>query len=220
MQGIQKSGLKIAAFDMEGCLTCDPTVWEIMHRKNNSWRSCGEPYWERYRAGELGYDEFARLDVAAWRGAPAAQLRSAAAEVRLMPGCRELLRKLNQEDIYTVVISNGLMCVARRLAAECGIKEVFANRAIAEDGKLTGELQLDVPYDSKGEVLAKIMKKSGAAPKHVIAVGDSAADIPMFSLARVSIAICPENSEVGGGATHVVEEKNLAMCMDIMMNMI
>ena len=49
--------IKLVAFDMEGCLTDDPTVWEIMHRKLNTWESHGDPYWRRYRAGEFGYDE-------------------------------------------------------------------------------------------------------------------------------------------------------------------
>ena len=60
--------LRLVAFDMEGCLTDDPTVWEIMHRRLGTWDSHGRPYWDSYRRNELGYDEFARMDEAGWRG--------------------------------------------------------------------------------------------------------------------------------------------------------
>ncbi len=209
---------QLAAFDMEGCLTRDPTVWEIMHRKNNTWQSHGEPYWLRFRAGELGYDEFARLDVSAWQGAPVEMLRSAAAGVRFMPGCRQLLAELKKRGVHLALISNGLMCVARRFACECGVQDIFANKAVVAGGKLTGEIQLDVPYNSKGEILQQIMARIGVSPNRVVAVGDGVADVAMFRAAATAIAICPEKAQVRHAATHVVEEQNLERCADIILD--
>ncbi len=203
---------------MEGCLTRDPTVWEIMHVKNGTWHSHGEPYWKSYLAGELHYDEFARLDVNAWRGADEDLLKTAANEVRLMPGCREMLDALHEMNMYTVVISNGLMCVARRLVEECGIKTAHANRAVVKDGKLTGELKLDVPFGEKGSILAKIMEETNAEPRRVAAVGDDTGDLPMFATAATSIAVNPKNRSVREAATHVIESGNLIECKDIILS--
>ncbi len=55
MSKVSESGivhkLRLVAFDMEGTLTCDPTVWELMHRRLGTWESHGLPYWERDAAG-------------------------------------------------------------------------------------------------------------------------------------------------------------------------
>ncbi len=211
------SGIQLAVFDMEGCLTADPTVWEIMHGKNGTWDSHGEPYWKGFLAGELGYDEFARMDVAAWRGAPAGMLRDAAAEVRLMPGCRELLHELESNGVAVAIISNGLMCVAERFARISPGIALFANRALVKNGRLTGELRLDVRYDAKGEVLRHLMREHCADPRRVLAVGDGPADIPMFGLAGLSVAVCPTDDRVRRAATHVLEEPDLAGCAGIVL---
>ena len=88
---MRANGIELVVFDMEGTLTASPTVWELMHLKVGTWESHGLPYWERYKAGALGYDEFARLDTATWKGAPVDLLDRAVEEVPLMDGCGELL---------------------------------------------------------------------------------------------------------------------------------
>ncbi len=207
--------IKLAAFDMEGCLTRDPTLWEIMHRKNNTWDSYGVRYWEEYLTGRLGYDEFAAMDVATWRGAPLAMLEEAAREVPLMPGCRELAGLLQENNIYSVVISNGLMCAARRFKREFGFARVYANTALSSGGFLTGELRIDVPHDAKGKILAALMAELGIGPGQTAAVGDSIADIAMFQTAGTSIAVCPGHSRVREAATHTIEEENLLEISEI-----
>ncbi len=201
--------IRLVAFDMEGCLTRDPTLWEIMHRKNNTWHSHGERYWKEYLAGRLGYDEFAAMDVATWRGAPVAMLEEAAAEVPLMPGCRELAGILRNNDVCSVLISNGLMCAARRFESEFGFTQVFANTALSAGGRLTGELRIDVPHDAKGVILAGVMADLGIGRGQAAAVGDSAADIAMFDAAGVSVAVCPCDAAVREAATYVLDGKNL-----------
>jgi len=172
--------LRLVAFDMEGCLTADPTVWELMHRRWGTWASHGAPYWRRFRAGEVDYDTFARLDVAAWRGAPAALLEAAARDVRLMPGAAALLARLRRRGVAAAVLSNGLLCVAERFRREFGVAHVFANRAVARDGVLTGELDLLVPYAAKGRVLADLAKRLGLERRHIAAVGDGPQDVALW----------------------------------------
>ena len=53
--------IKLVAFDMDGCLAADPTVWELVHRRLGTWDSHGRPYWQRFLAGGLDYDEFEDL---------------------------------------------------------------------------------------------------------------------------------------------------------------
>jgi len=201
--------VELVAFDMEGCLTTDPTVWELMHRRLGTWESHGLPYLERFRAGELDYDEFARLDVAAWRGAPAGLLEECAARVPLREGCAELLRALRRAGVALAVITNGLRCAAERFRA-LGVEHVFANRALADGAVLSGRLELEVPYGGKGRVLRRLAARLGVARERVAAVGDGPADVAMFAEAGVSVAVCPRDPEVVRAARHVLAGDSLA----------
>lgn len=214
---MKENKIKLVAFDMEGCLTKDPTVWEIMHRKLNSWDTLGLPYWERYSAGELEYDEFARMDVAAWRGAPAVLYGEAAREVKLMPGCDKLLPALSEANIMIVIISNGLMRVASRFTIDFGVYRAFANRVAIDKGVLTGELEMLVPYKSKGNILRSLADCYELEKDEIAAVGDSASDIAMFRESSLGIAFRPSHESVAEAATHVIDDDNLNQLTDIIL---
>jgi phosphoserine phosphatase len=204
------TAVDLIVFDMEGTLTTDPTVWEIMHRKLGTWDSHGLPYWERFKAGAFPYDDFARLDVAAWAGAPQATLDAAVGEVPLTKGCRDLFAAVRARGIRTAIVTNGLERLATRLATEFAIDRVAANREIvSEDGALTGEVDILVPYEGKGEALRRIASELDVPPARVMAVGDGVADAAMFALAGVAVAVGPENAYVAGAAHHVFHEPDL-----------
>ena len=202
--------LKLVAFDMEGTLTDDPTVWEIMHRKLGTWESHGQPYWERYRTGEVGYDDFARMDVAVWRDAEDALLLASVEEVPLVPGCAELLGALHGRGVTTAIISNGLVCMGERLARDFGVARVYANRRRVVDGRLTGEVDILVPYEAKGETLRRVMTELGVTPEQTAAVGDSRSDAAMFREVGLGVAFRPSDPHVLDGAHHVVKAGDLS----------
>lgn len=201
--------IRLAVFDMEGTLTASPTVWELMHLKVGTWESHGKPYWDLYRAGGLAYDEFARMDVAAWKGAAVDLLDRSVREVPLMPGCADLMAELNARGIPSMIISNGLERLALRLMCEFGLRRVMANRETVLDGLLTGEVELRVPFDRKAETMLAAAGEMGVAPENILAVGDGTADVAMFRAAGRSVAFVPENDRVAGEADHVVDQPDL-----------
>lgn len=203
------SEIQLVVFDMEGTLTDDPTLWEIMHLKNGTWESHGLGYWERYKAGGLGYDEFARMDVAAWEGASRDLLVEAAGEVPLMGGCMELMSFLEARGIRKAVVTNGLECLGLRLVRELGIETVEANRALSENGVLTGAVSLRVPFEQKADALARVAERMAVPLARVMAVGDGPADVEMFRRAGVGVAFRPHDEAVAAGADHVVSEPDL-----------
>jgi phosphoserine phosphatase len=209
--------IRLVAFDMEGVLTADPTVWEIMHRKLGTWDSHGQPYWDRYRAGEFGYDDFARMDVAVWRGAPVDLLASAVQEVALTKGCSRVLGGLRDAGMHLAIISNGLTCLANRFRKDSYVTHIFANEAISRDGHLTGEVDIRVPYASKGAVLCSLIAELGLRREQVAAVGDSSSDIAMFREARIGIAFRPFHPEVAQAATHHLPDDDLRPILDIVL---
>jgi phosphoserine phosphatase len=209
--------IRLVAFDMEGVLTADPTVWELMHRRCGTWESHGLPYWERYLAGGLPYDEFARMDAAVWAGSPVAELEAAAQDVPLMPGCAKLLEALHDSGAYVVIISNGLARAAERFRRDFGAQRIFANRAQEVDGVLTGELDLQMPYEGKGDVLRALAAELGFTPDETAAVGDSRSDVAMFRHARISVAFGACSEEVAAAATHVVRNGSLLPLTQILL---
>lgn len=210
------NGIDLVVFDMEGTLTASPTVWELMHVKVGTWRSHGLPYWEQYKAGTLSYDEFARMDTATWRGAPVELLDRAVEEVPLMAGCRELLAHLAERGIRTAIVSNGLERLGLRLAREFGVARVLANRELLDDGRLTGELELVVPFAEKGEMLSRIAGEMDIPARRVVAVGDGPADIGMFERAGSSIAFLPSSREVAARAKHVIAQPDLRLLIPLL----
>ncbi len=201
-----KTQIELVAFDIEGTLTTDPTVWEIMHRKLGTWESHGLVYWERYRRRELEYDDFARLDVGVWKDTPLSELEDAARQVPLMPGVDEVLPALTEAGLTIALISNGLTVLGRRIADEYGVEHVFANRALHSDGNLTGELDLTVPYAEKGVILEGLISRLGLSRENVAAVGDDRADIAMFRRAGISVAFRPGDPETAGEAQTVIDD--------------
>ena len=201
--------IEFVALDMEGVLTAEPTVWEIMHRKLGTWESHGLPYWNRYRAGEIAYDAFARMDAAVWKGAPESLLLEAAAEVPLTPGCAELLDGLRERGVRTAIVSSGLLCVAKRLAGRFGVVRALANRRRAHNGRLTGELDIRVPYEDKGRILKALMAEMDVAPERAAAVGDSRSDAAMFRVVGLGVAFRPSDPHAAEAADHVVRQGDL-----------
>ena len=206
--------LRLVAFDIEGTLTVDPTIWEIMHRKLGSWESHGDPYWQRFRRGEFDYDTFARMDVACWKGSPHSLLVESAREVRCVPGCREVMEALHSRNIVVCAISCGLDTLSQRLSVELGIERHFANSALHGDGRLSGDLQINVPYGEKGHILGDLLQRLGIAPENAASVGDHAMDISMFRTTGFSVAFNTSDPAVGRAATRSVHSESLAAVLD------
>lgn len=207
--------IQLVVFDMEGTLTDDPTVWELMHLKLGTWESHGKSYWEQYKQGRFDYDEFARRDVATWRDAPVALLEEAVHEVPLMRGCAELLEFLDGRGIRTAIVSNGLERLALRLARQFPISHVRANREVVRNDRLTGEVSILVPFHDKGKAMLQVAAELRVAPESVMAVGDGAADIGMFRSAGESVAFRPAEKRVADAATHIVNKPDLKLLMPL-----
>ena len=76
-----------------------------------------------------------------------------------------------------------------RIAHEFSIPFSIANRLVARDDVLTGEAEICVGHDGKGEALDSFARSLGIPPREIIAVGDGESDIPMFEAAGFSIGM-------------------------------
>ena len=87
------------------------------------------------------------------------------------------------------LVSGGFTAFADAVAARLGFDEARANRLLAQDGRLTGEVAEPIlGRDAKVAALREIADRLGIGPADVLAVGDGANDLDMLNAAGLGIA--------------------------------
>lgn len=211
--------LKLVAFDMDGTLVDAKSSWGAVHEHFGDHNDEGL---RLFNAGSIGDEEFLRRDIEVWwRHAPKISvddLETILDRVPLMPGARKLLDALRNARVVTVIISGGIDVLARRVGRELGIDVVLANGfRVDPTGRLTGEGIIRVPIRDKESVLAKLQADLGIPPAETASVGNSEIDVGMFRRSAIGVAFLPEDETVRKGATHVVEEKDLARLVPLLL---
>lgn len=89
--------------------------------------------------------------------------------------------------------------LARKLLSEKNINVELSDSQYA--------YHINSPGIDKGTGFAKIMEKLSISPDDVIAIGDSATDIPLFKVAKTSVALGNASDQVKSEASMVVSAK-------------
>jgi len=115
-------------------------------------------------------------------------------KVPLIPGVREVFKKLSREGYKTALISSGLpQLFVEHLANELGADYAFGLNLDVNEGCLTGQIGGDVIRpNGKALVLDKIMKKEGLTPKECALVADDRNNLPMFKFCALKIGYNPD----------------------------
>ncbi|MCW5634982.1 MAG: phosphoserine phosphatase SerB [Rubrivivax sp.] len=149
--------------------------------------------------GEIAhYRHSLRRRLSLLRGVP----ESALAEVyekrlRLNPGVEAFVHSCREAGLKTLLVSGGFTYFSERVRARLQLDFARANMLEVVDGHLTG-LLLERPWGEivdgaeKKRVLLEVCELMGVAPAQAIAVGDGANDLPMMSVAGLSIAYHPK----------------------------
>lgn len=181
---------------MDGTLTKPTSSWEHIHRKLGTWENGGLTYLKQFLAGEITYDEFARLDTSEWKGLPLSKINKIASQVEYMPGIEKLMRFLSENKIKTAIISGGLSVIANKIATDFGIKRIFINHLGVRSGILTGNVAINVTFNGKLPIYKKLMKELKLKPYQVMTVGDTNGDVPLFKNSGLTVAINPLHEDV------------------------
>ncbi len=124
-------------------------------------------------------------------------------------GIKEFLEFLRRRGMKLGIISSGLTLLSERIKKEFDFDYAVANTLGVADGILTGEIDIRVRYDRKGEWVREAQSRFGAAPGEILAIGDSTGDIEMFCMAGLSIAFNPLSSRLKSAATFSVHSSDL-----------
>ena len=183
---------RLVAFDMDSTLInieCVDEIAAVAGRRDEV-----AAITEAAMRGEItDFKESLRRRVALLKGVP----ESALAEVytqrlRLNPGVERFVAALQAAGLKTLLVSGGFTYFSERIRHRLKLDFARANMLAIEDGRLTGAL-VDRPWgdicdgNEKRRVVVEVCDLMGIDPSQAIAVGDGANDLPMMSVAGLSI---------------------------------
>jgi len=110
--------------------------------------------------------------------------------ITYMPGGAVLLATMKANGAYAALVSGGFTAFTARVGETLGFDENRANRLIACNGHLTGEVGEPIlGREAKVTALHEITNRLGITADDVMAVGDGANDLGMLGLAGTGVAL-------------------------------
>lgn len=187
------SDFKLIAFDMDSTLINIECVDEIADAVGRKAQVAAIT--EATMRGEVAdFKESLRQRVALLEGVTLAQMEQIYHKrLQLNPGAAELVAACKSAGLKVLLVSGGFTHFTDRICARLGIDDNRANVLEVANGVLTGRL-VHQPWGDicdgaeKRTMLLQMCDRLGINLKETIAMGDGANDLPMMSVAGVSVA--------------------------------
>jgi phosphoserine phosphatase len=187
------SQFKLAAFDMDSTLINIECVDEIADAAGRKAEVAAIT--EAAMRGEItDFKDSLRRRVALLAGVPVQALESVYAErLRLNPGVATFLAACRAAGLKTLLVSGGFTFFSDRVRERLAMDWAWSNVLEVANGQLTGRL-VDQPWGDildgaeKRRRLLQTCEEMDIAPSQAMAVGDGANDLPMMSVAGLSVA--------------------------------
>lgn len=139
--------------------------------------------------GEVDFATSLRSRVQELRGVPLSAFARVLARVEPTPGAAELIAAIHARGGVAAVVSGGFHEVLDTVAPSLGVDRWRANRLVATEGVLTGEVDgTIVDAAGKASALREWAEASGVPLSRTIAVGDGANDLLMMAEAGLGLA--------------------------------
>jgi phosphoserine phosphatase len=187
------SQFKLIAFDMDSTLINIECVDEIADAAGRKAEVAAIT--EAAMRGEItDYKDSLRRRVTLLKGVPVSAMQQVLdARLQLNPGAAELVRACQAAGMKTLLVSGGFTFFTDHVRDRLKIDFTRSNVLEVADGALTGRM-VDQPWgdicdgDEKRRMLLATCAQLGIEPSQAIAMGDGANDLPMMSVAGLSVA--------------------------------
>ena len=190
---LRLADFRLAAFDMDSTLINIECVDEIAAAVGLKAEVAAIT--EATMRGEIAdFKESLRRRVALLKGVPQQALEHIWTHtLRLNPGVEAFFAALREAGVKTLLVSGGFTFFSDRVVQKLGMDYSRANVLEMAGGALTGGLVAQPWGDicdglEKQRMLLQTCAGMGIAPSQAIAVGDGSNDLPMMSVAGLSIA--------------------------------
>ena len=186
------SHYRLVAFDMDSTLInieCVDEIAAVAGRRDEV-----AAITDAAMRGEItDFKDSLRRRVALLRGVPESALASVYANrLRLNPGVEAFVAACQAAGLKTLLVSGGFTYFSERIRHRLGLDFARANVLEIAHGQLTGAL-VERPWgdicdgNEKRRVVMEVCELMGIDTDRAIAVGDGANDLPMMSVAGLSI---------------------------------
>jgi phosphoserine phosphatase len=194
---LRLADFKLVAFDMDSTLINIECVDEIAAAAGR--KAEVSAITEAAMRGEISdYKDSLRRRLSLLRGVPLAALEAVYAQhLQLNPGVEAFVQACQAAGLRTLLVSGGFTFFSERIRSQLRLDFARANMLEIEGDRLTGRL-VDRPWGDivdgaeKKRVVLEVCELMGIGPEQAIAVGDGANDLPMMSVAGLSIAYHPK----------------------------
>jgi phosphoserine phosphatase len=184
---------KLAAFDMDSTLINIECIDEIADAAGKKAEVAAIT--EAAMRGEItDFKDSLRRRLALLKGVPEAALEEVYAKrLQLNPGVEKTAAVLKAAGLKLLLVSGGFTFFSDRVAKRLSFDFARANVLEIENGLLTGRVVQQtwgdiVDGNEKKKMLLETAAQLGLQPNQTIAVGDGANDLPMMSVAGLSVA--------------------------------
>jgi phosphoserine phosphatase len=199
--------IKLVVFDIDGTIL-QSFSWQYIHQRLGTW-NVAEGYADLFFRKKITYGEWAKLDVALWKGQSLARIREIIKEMPYTEGAKETLATLEAKAIKIYLLSAGLSQVAERIQEETETNGYVANALVVRNGLLTGEVDVNVSFYDKDKLLPHILQEFNVSLDECAAVGDDLTLIPLFKKVALAIAFNPVDEVVSRNAHVTIKKKDL-----------
>ena len=190
---LKLSDFKLAAFDMDSTLINIECIDEVADAAGKKLEVAAIT--EAAMRGEItDFKDSLRRRLALLSGVPESALEEVYAKrLQINPGVEKTAAAFKAAGIKLLLVSGGFTFFSDRVAKRLGFDFARANVLEIENGLLTGRVVTQawgdiVDGQEKKKMLLQTAAQLGLQPNQTIAVGDGANDLPMMSVAGLSVA--------------------------------
>jgi HAD superfamily PSPase-like hydrolase len=212
----------LVCFDVDGTLITHPSgkvVWEVLNRKYTGTDEINQERFRMYRAGEITYADWVRLDVEGWikAGATYEEIVEAVHEFEIYEGALATVHALKESGVRLAVISGTIDIVVETLFTGHMFDDVYTNKIhFDEHGRLVGWEPTPFDLEGKPVALKALSEKRGVSLSRSAFVGDGDNDVPIIGVAGCVIAFNPRSEELERGADFVIKNRSMVELLHIL----
>jgi len=164
-------------------------------------------------SGKLDFFESLVTRVGLLKGLSYQKAVNICANLPLMPGAYEVVKKLQEQDYKVVCFSGGFRIGTTPAKEKLGLDADFSNVLHHKDGVLSGLVGGDMMFDySKGDMIQRVQGLLGITANETLVVGDGANDRSMFKYASKKVAFCAHDI-LKKEANIIIETKDLTQIL-------
>ena len=187
----------LVAFDFDGTLS-DSEMTVLLGEQ------CGvademDEITARAMNDEIEYAESLRKRCSLLDGLPMDAAADAFDQVVLREGAADVIAALNEAGVHTAILTGGFERGVAAALEKAGVSvdTIVANRLLAADGALTGEVEGPLIEGTKDTALSELADDLDLEIEETVAVGDGANDLPMLEVAGLAVGFEPKPAVEG-----------------------